>query len=49
MIGPKCKMSICIEEISQDELCALAMNVHCEGKREDRGICPFWKRGDGEP
>lgn len=42
--GARCKMSICIEEISQDDLCALAMNVHCEGLREDSNNCPFWKR-----
>jgi len=49
MTEPKCKMSIYIEEIDNDNICALAMKVNCAGLKKDTGCCPFWKRGDGEP
>jgi len=46
----KCKMSTYEAKKNQDaRVCALALNVECEGLKKDTGRCPFWKRGDGEP
>lgn len=50
MSKSRCKMSIYEEAIREDaNVCGLALNVVCEGNREDSNNCPFWKRGDGEP
>lgn len=50
MSEPRCKMSVYVEEIREDaSVCVLAVDVKCEGKREDSKNCPFWKRGDGGP
>jgi len=50
MSEPICKMSVFIEELEEEaNVCAMYLNVKCEGKRADSNNCPFWKRGDGEP
>lgn len=49
MTEARCKMSIYIEELEDEaNVCAMYLNVKCEGLRNDSRCCPFWK-GASEP
>jgi hypothetical protein len=41
---PRCKMSIYREEIyNQADICAMHLDVICDGLLEERRNCPFWR------